>query len=138
MITYFTKFRMTFLLSKEYIIISILLLNRFIIVQSLKIKKNDPAKFNLYNKDKIINDYSKLNSDTLFDPFFESNNILEERDVNMHNNIITNDIIKESVLNVIIGLSITIPSMITYIKFLSMISQSEHNESVGILKIGYY
>tara|TARA_Y100000816_G_C26079018_1_gene568437 strand:+ start:166 stop:555 length:390 start_codon:yes stop_codon:yes gene_type:complete len=129
---------MAFLLSKEYIIISILLMNRFNFVRSLKIKKNDPAKFNLYNKDKIINDYSKLNSDTLFDPFFESNNILEESDVNMHNNVITNDIIKESVLNVVIGLSITIPSMITYLKLLSMISQSEHIESVGIIKIGYF
>ncbi len=113
-------------------------MNRFNFVRSLKIKKNDPAKFNLYNKDKIINDYSKLNSDTLFDPFFESNNILEESDVNMHNNVITNDIIKESVLNVVIGLSITIPSMITYLKLLSMISQSEHIESVGIIKIGYF
>ena len=129
---------MTFLLSKEYIIISILLLNRFNFVQSLKIKKNDPAKYNLYNKDKIIKFNSKLNSNKLFDPVFESNNILDETKVNMHNDIISNDIIKGSILNVVVGLSITLPSMITYIKLLSMISQSDHNESVGILKIGYF
>ena len=129
---------MTFLLSKEYIIISILLLNRFNFVQSLKIKKNDPAKYNQYNKDKIIKFNSKLNSNKLFDPVFESNNILDETKVNMHNDIISDDIIKGSILNVVVGLSITLPSMITYIKLLSMISQSDHNESVGILKIGYF
>ena len=129
---------MTFLLSKEYIIISILLLNRFNFVQSLKIKKNDPAKYNQYNKDKKIKFNSKLNSNKLFDPVFESNNILDETKVNMHNDIISDDIIKGSILNVVVGLSITLPSMITYIKLLSMISQSDHNESVGILKIGYF